>query len=80
MPKSRKLHPLAEHMLYGDIEEMPLDVIGAEDTDMGTLDTEQCIRLAAAATVQAYFDGILHRGGYRWDANVHAKKERLANG
>jgi hypothetical protein len=58
------LHPLVIHLIYGDIDEMPLDILGGEcptQDEYQRLDTEQATRLQAAATVQAWLNGRLHR-------------------
>jgi hypothetical protein len=61
------LPQLVSHLIYGDIEEMPLSVLGDECPDAeyyNALDREQQIRLAAAATVKACLDGMLHPSGF----------------
>lgn len=64
------INQLVSHLIYGDIEEMPLSVLGDDCPDgdyYNTLDREQQIRLAAAATVQACLDGRLHPSGFLLD-------------
>jgi len=80
MTSVKRLHPLVTHLLYGDIEEMPLAVLDVEcpDTEKyDLLDTEQKTRLAAAATVQAWLNGRLHVNGYLWNAAVHSPADRV---
>lgn len=63
------LEPIVAHLLYGDIDEMPLDVLGDECPTVeayNKLDVEQSTRIAAAATVQAWIERRLHKGGYIW--------------
>jgi hypothetical protein len=58
---------LVNHLIYGDIEEMPLSILGDDCPDVeyyNTLDREQQTRLAAAATVLAWSQGKLHPSGF----------------
>ena len=59
----REPHPLVCHIIYGDIGEVPLSVLGVNRPNaatLATMDDEQRIRLAAAATLQQWLDdGIL---------------------
>jgi len=76
----KPLHPLVTHLLYGDIEEMPLAVLDVECPDREkyeSLDTEQQIRFAAAATVQAWLAGRLHINGYLWRADLDLPQDRV---
>lgn len=76
------LHPLVRHLIYGDIGEMPLNVLCDEcptQDDYHRLDVEQDTRLQAAATVQAWFEGRLHKGGYLHDHEIHAEADRVPN-
>lgn len=62
-----KEEELLNHLIYGDIDEVDLSILG-NDRPKGEkflkLDDEQYTRLCAAATVKAYFENKLHRGGY----------------
>ena len=61
---------LVSHLIYGDIEEMPLSILGDDYQDTNyynTLDREQQVRLAAAATVLAWSQGRLHPSGFLLD-------------
>jgi hypothetical protein len=70
--KNKKLHPIVKHLLYGDIDEMSLSVLNEEcptQESYNMSDTEQCVRLAAAAaTIQAWLEGKLYKGGYLFDS------------
>ncbi len=58
---------LIQHLLYGDIEEMPLSVLGDEcptSEEYNAMNAEQQTRLAAAATVAAAMEGRLHPSGF----------------
>jgi hypothetical protein len=58
---------LVSHLIYGDIEEMPLSILGDNCPSAeyyNTLDREQQTRLAAAATVLAWSQGRLHPSGF----------------
>jgi hypothetical protein len=58
---------LVNHLIYGDIEEMPLSILGDNCPDpdyYNGLDREQQTRLAAAATVLAWSQGRLHPSGF----------------
>ena len=61
---------LVSHLIYGDIEEMPLSILGDDCPDTSyynTLDRERQVRLAAAATVLAWSQGRLHPSGFLLD-------------
>ena len=71
---------LVSHLIYGDIEEMPLSILGDDCPDTNyynTLDREQQVRLAAAATVLAWSQGRLHPSGFLLDnaESIHGGKE-----
>lgn len=56
---SDTLHTLVYSIIYGDMHEVPLKILGNDCPDYATykqLDTEQKTRLAIAATVQKWFD------------------------
>ena len=58
---------LARHLIYGDIEEASLAILGADCPTVNgfnAMDREQQIRLAAAATVAACLTGSLHPSGF----------------
>lgn len=75
----KELHPLTMHILYGDIHEMPLDVLHGEVETEDGLDSEQACRVACAATVQAWIEGRLHRAGFKWDESAHRLEDRVVN-
>ena len=76
--RGSKLPPIVNHILYGDIHEMPLNVLGKECPRTPLkLTIEQEVRLAMAATIQAWLKGRLHRGGYLWDSKLHFPKDRI---
>ena len=85
LPASRaavRLDPLVMHLIYGDIEEMPLQILGDEcptNEAYNKMDAEQCIRVAAAATVQAWIERRLHKGGYIWDEGRHRPEDLVHN-
>ena len=56
-------HPIVYHILYGDINEMPLDVLGDDGVHCDDEDIEQRVRCQAAASVAAWLQGRLHRSG-----------------
>ncbi len=75
-----ELHPIVLHLIYGDIDEMPLVVLGNEcpsPSIFAQLDTEQRTRLAAAATVQAWIEGRLHKGGFIYDPARDKESDRI---
>lgn len=60
---------LIQHLLYGDVHEMPLSVLGDECPDAAAynkMDEEQQLRLQIAATIKAWSEGKLHKSGYLW--------------
>jgi len=64
----KELHPLTEHILYGDIHEMPFDIFGEETAtkllnNPDAEDLEAQTRIAVAANVQAWTEGRLAAGG-----------------
>jgi len=66
-PTAITLDQLARHLIYGDIEEMTLSILGDDcpsDEQFAGMDQEQRTRLAAAATVLACLQGRLHPKGY----------------
>lgn len=76
------MHPLVRHLIYGDIGEMPLNVLGDEcptQEDYQRLETEQETRLQAAATVQAWLEGRLHHSGYIHDPQRHGEGDKVPN-
>jgi hypothetical protein len=61
------LDRLARHLIYGDIEEASLAILGADcpsHEEYNAMDIEQQTRLAAAASVAACLAGILHPSGF----------------
>lgn len=59
----KKVHPLVDLIIYGDIDETPWDVLGHDLTDVpkhmefvNSLDEEQILRLNIAATVQKWIE------------------------
>lgn len=71
---------IINHLIYGDIDEMPLDVLGDEcpnSVDFGKMDMEQIIRLQSAATVLSWLRGELHKCGYKFNKKQHKEKDRL---
>ena len=78
------LHPLVEHLLFGDIDEMPLGILKIKLSEMGDcwtdpsgLNEEQQTRLATAATVQAWIEGRLHKGGFIYDPARDKESDRI---
>lgn len=65
-------HPIVDHILYGDIGEMPLDVLADDDMHCEHDDIEQLVRSQAAASVAAWLQGRLHRGGFLHDPEIHS--------
>ena len=58
---------LVRHLIYGDIEEASLAILGEDcpsHEEYNALDVEQQTRLAAAATVAACLQGVLHPSGF----------------
>lgn len=58
---------LIDHIIYGDIDEMPLSILGDEcpiEFYYNKMDSEQQTRLACAATIKAFFENKLHKSGY----------------
>lgn len=64
-------HPIVDHILYGDIDEMPLDVLGDDGVHCDDEDVEQRVRGQAAASVAAWLQGRLHRSGFLHDPELH---------
>ena len=61
------LDRLVRHLIYGDIEEASLAILGEDcpsSDEYNAMDTEQQTRLAAAATVAACLAGVLHPSGF----------------
>jgi hypothetical protein len=61
------LDRLVRHLIYGDIEEASLAILGEDcpsHEEYNALDVEQQTRLAAAATVAACLAGVLHPSGF----------------
>lgn len=57
---------LISHLVYGDIDEVPLSILGDDSPgfeEYNKMDVEQRTRLAAASTVSAFFDDRLLQGG-----------------
>ncbi len=55
----KKLHPLVLKIIYGDIQGVPLSVLGEEAPswrEYNIMDEEQGIRIDLAAFVQDWFD------------------------
>lgn len=81
----KTLHPIVLHLLYGDIDEMPLSFLGSEcptQDSFQKMDEEQRIRFQVAATIQAWMDGKLHKKGFIHDPSRHADEQlvqRLQN-
>ena len=78
----KQIPQIVRHILYGDIYEMPLSILKSEcptdkqyDSRKGDLERET--RLSAAATVQAWLKGNLHRNGYIWDPRLHSPRDRI---
>lgn len=74
------LHPLVEHLIYGDIGEMPLNILGEEcpsQEDYQRLGVEEDTRLQAAATVQAWLNDCLHKNGYIHDPERHEPSDLI---
>ena len=72
---------IISHFIYGDFEEMPLSVLGEECPSLeeyAKMDVEQQLRLQVAATLIAYKDNKLHKGGYLFDEKIHKKEDLIA--
>jgi hypothetical protein len=66
-PMMKTPEQLIDHLLYGDVYEMRLDILGDEEPcyeDYQNIDNEQELRLCMAATVKAFFEGRLSGGGW----------------
>jgi hypothetical protein len=61
------LDRLVRHLIYGDIEESSLAILGEDCPsyeEYNAMDVEQQTRLAAAATVAACLAGVMHPSGF----------------
>lgn len=61
------LDRLVRHLIYGDIEEASLAILGEDcpsHEEYNAMDVEQQTRLAAAATVAACLQDVLHPSGF----------------
>lgn len=76
---SKKLFPIVTHLIYGDTEEIDLGVLGEIGAGDDELDIEQLIRLQAAASVQAWLEGRLHRHGYLHANEFHSPDDKIPN-
>ena len=77
-PTPITLDNIVQHLIYGDIEEMPLSILGDDcpsAEQFAGLDQEQQTRLASAATVLACLQGRLHPSGYLITPEGAAKTE-----
>lgn len=76
--KVKKIHPLADFIIYGDVDEMHHNILGEDyRSDYNNLDEEQILRLNIASAVQAYFEGKLHKNGYLFNEKLHKKEDLI---
>lgn len=78
--KAKKIHPLVNFIIYGDINEMHHNILGehyCSDNDGDGLDDEQMLRLNIASAVQAYFEGKLHKNGYLFNEKLHKPQDLI---
>lgn len=65
--KITTLAELSDFFIYGDIEEVNLEILGEEEPSFDEyqeMDDEQKFRLNAAAIIKAFEMGRLHKRGY----------------
>ena len=76
--KAKKVHPLVKFIIYGDVDEIPHDILGEElCSDYINFDEEQMLRFSIACAVQAYFEGKLHKNGYLFDEKLHKPQDLI---
>lgn len=78
--EEQQLSNIVMHLLFGDIDEMTLAVLGQiapTQKELDELDREQHIRLQCAATVQAWIENRLHFNGRLFDKDKDNPKYLL---
>lgn len=75
--KSKKIHPLVKFIIYGDVDEIPHNILGEHYCEDNNFDDEQMLRLNIASAVQAYFEGKLHKNGYFFDEKLHKPQDLI---